>query len=259
MNKSANKRKKGIIATIVITGFILGAYLILITDSYYYVVCSCTAHYYPTMPSRMIGYALLISATLLFIASIWRIKKLSRWWTVPALIVFGIALYGNGYKLYYVACTPSINKVTFFTHHTTLGGIVPKYALNNADSLKAENYKGKILGYSISEKELTLYRIGDNPLKVKIRFLFWKIRPNIFTHTLSPTLHSHRNLEYEKENNEYERIGGREMPIETFLNEIVAEKEFSVYDIKNQRIINEMDGTTRYRFEIKKNESNTNK
>ena len=246
-----NKRKKGIIATIVITGFILGIYLMFATDAYHYVICSCVEHYYPTMTSRMIGYALLLFSTLLFIASVWRIKKLSRWWILPALITFVVALYGNGYKFYYVACTPSIGKVIFFNHHITLGEPVPRYALNNFDNLTTEKNKGKILGYSVSGGILTFYRIGEKPLKVKINFLFWKIRPNIFVHSLSPVLHSFRNLEFEKNNDGYEFIGGQDMPAEVFIKEFfIDHSEFTGKKLKNQKIINGMNGTTRFRFEI---------
>jgi len=49
----------------------------------------------------------------------------------------------------------------------------------------------------------------------------------------------------------YEFIGGKDMPIEVFMNEIFTEKsEFAVKTLKNKRIINETDGTTRFRFEI---------
>ena len=248
-----NKRKKGIIVTITITGFILTVWFIL-EYVYNYAVCTCIAHYNTTFTSRTFGYALLIVSTLLCIASVWRVKRLSRWWIIPVLIIFGIVFYGNGYKFYYVACTSSLYKVTFFNYHTILGNFAPKYALMNTDSLKTGNYKGQLLGYSLSEHELTLYRIGDNPLKVKTSFLFWKIRPNIFIHDLSPRLHSYRNLEYEKNNSDYERIGGEDMPIEVFMEEIFLEKEElflgSTSKMKNQRILNETDGTTRFRFEI---------
>ena len=223
-----NKRKIGIIVTIAMIGFILAVCFLFLEDAYSYVVCTCTAHYYTTLTSRIIGYALLIISTLLFIASIWRVKRLSRWWIIPALIVFGIAFYGNGYKFYYVACTPSLYKVTFFNRHTTLGNFAPEYALRNADSLKTGNYKGQLLGYSVSGQELTLYRIGDNPLKIRTSFLFWKIRPNIFVHDLSPRLHSYRNLEFEKNHHGYERIGGKNMPLEVFIEEIEMTNGFNV-------------------------------
>ena len=245
-----SKRKIGIIATIIVISFILVFY-ILLEIHFYNDECSCVVGYYPMMISRIIGYFLLIFSTTLFIASVWRIKKLSRLWAIPALLAFGIAFYGNGYALYSMSCTSSINKITFFVHNTSFGDFAQKYEPINTDSLKTEKYKGKFLGYSIARKELTLYRIGEQPLKVKTSFLFWKIRPNIFVHTLSPTLHSHRNLEFEENNNVYEFIGGQNMPVEIFLKEILYEKnEFAGKKLLNQKIINETDGTTRFRFEI---------
>ena len=252
-SKTMNKRKINIITTIIITSFMLVFYLLLEIHFYNDIECSCVVSYYPMMTSRIVGYFLLIFSTALFVASVWKIKKLSRWWTIPALIVFGIAFYGNGYALYSMSCTPSINKTTFFVHKNKLGDFTQPI---NTDSLRTGKYDGKLLGYSIAEKELTLYRIGESPLKVKTSFLFWKVRPSIIVHTLSPILHSHRNLEFENNNNGYEFIGGQDMPVEIFLNEIVYEKnEFAGKKLINQKIINETDGTTRFQFETKKNKN----
>lgn len=245
------KRKKGIIATFTIAGFILACYLLMLDNNYNYVVCSCAAHYNTELWARVIGYFLLVVSTFLFLASVWRIKKLSRLWAIPALIVFGIAYYGNGYKFYYLACMSYIEKITFFNHYTTLGEFA---APLNIDSLQTGKYDGKLLGYSVSENELTLYKINEKPLKVKTSFLFWKIRPTIFVNTLSTALHSYRNLEFEKNNNGYERIGGKDMPLEVFMREIFYEKELefagNMAKLKNKQIINAQDGTTRFRFEI---------
>jgi len=248
--KKMNKRKVGIIATLGITSLILLIYIALKNDIFDFSMCSCTARYFPMAISIMIGYALMIVSTLLFIASIWRIKKLSRWWIIPALIVLGVALYGNGYRLYYCPHTPAIYKFNYFTNHTTLGYFVEKWNFE-VDSLKTGKYNGKILGYSVDRQRLILYRIGNKPLEVKTSFLFWKIRPNIFVHDLSPKSHSFRNLEFEENNIGYEFIGGQDMPLEVFLREIYVEKnEFALEELKNKQIINEADGTTRFRFEI---------
>ena len=118
-------------------------------------------------------------------------------------------------------------------------------------SLKTGKYDGKLLGYSVNRQKLTLYRIGEKPLKVRTGFLFWRTPPKRFVSTLSPRLHSFRNLEFEKNNIGYEFIGGRDMPLEVFLNEIMFEgSEFAGKKLKNKQIINEADGTTRFRFEI---------
>ncbi len=250
------KRVIGIITTIIATGIVLFVYLRFENFFYSDFGCGCSSTctgYYPTIISRIIGYVLLIIATLIFIASIWRIKKLSKWWTIPALIIFGIAFYGNGYKIFNKGiCGLSINKTTFFVKQTKLGDFaVADGETIYPDSLKTEKYKGKLLGYSIAGKELTFYRVGEIPLKVKTSFLFWKVRNNVIVCDLSPWLNSFRNLEFEQNNNGYELIGGQNMPIEIFMEEfLIAHKEFQGKKIMNQRIINESDGTTRFRFEI---------
>jgi len=237
-----NKRIKIIIVMFLL--LIVFAFLELIS----YEGCVCTHNYYPTVISKIIGYLLLIISILLFFASICRVKKLSRYWTIPAVIIFVIAFYGNGYMLFSLigGCGNSINKTTFFVNQTKLGDFATDWGPINTESLHSGKFDGKLLGYSISGKNLRLYRIGDKPLKVKTSFLFWKAKP-IFI----PALHSYRNLEYEQNNDGYEFIGGQDMPVEVFLNEfVINHSEFAGKKLKNQRIINETDGTTRFRFEV---------
>ena len=241
------KRKKGIIATIVITSFVIFFYIILEDFFLNHIGCNCTVGFYPTMTSRLIGYVLLIISTIVFIASIWRIKKLSRLWTIPALIVFGVAFYGNGYALYTTGIfTDTINRATFFgIRETKLGTFT---YIRNVDDLKTGKHNGGILGYSVSRRNLTFYRINEKPLNVKTRFLFWKICPQYFIYKFSPALS--RNFEFEKNNSGFEFIGGKNMPIEAFRDEIARTEDFKIDKLKNQQIINETDGTTRFRFEI---------
>lgn len=244
----------GIVLTVILT--ILLGLLYYLLDNFFYsdFGCGCSSTctgYYPVMTSRLIGYGLLIGSTVLFIASIWKLKGLSRLWTIPALLIFGLAFYGNGYMIFNKGgCGYSLNKTTFFINQTKLADFAKADAETiNLDSLKDGKLKGKLLGYSINGNELTAFRIGEEPLKVKTSFLFWKVRNNVIINDISYGLNTFRNFEAEKINGQYEYIGGQGMTEKDFLDEfILTQKELSS-NLKNKRIINESDGTTRFLFE----------
>jgi hypothetical protein len=95
---------------------------------------------------------------------------------------------------------------------------------------------------------LTAFRIGEEPLKVKTSFLFWKARNNVIINDISYGLNTFRNFEAEKIKGQYEFIGGQGMTEKDFLDEfILTQKELSS-NLKNKRIINESNGTTRFLF-----------
>jgi len=97
------KKIIGFVSTVTLTTLLGLLYYSLETFFYSDFGCGCSSAcigYYPVMSSRIIGYVLLISSTILFISSIWKFKGLSRLWTLPALLIFGIALYGNGYMIF---------------------------------------------------------------------------------------------------------------------------------------------------------------
>lgn len=242
------KRKIGIIVTIIATSIILIFCLLLLEVLFLYDDHICHFTYQPTIISRIIGYILLIVSI-----SLWQTRKRSKWWIALALFIFGIVVYGNnGYRIsaLFGGCGNSLYKTTFFTIKTELGDFATNWKIE-VDSLETGNFDGKLLGYSVNRQKLTLYRIGEKPLKVRTGFLLWRTSPRNFVNTLSPRLHSFRNLEFEKNNIGYEFIGGRDMPLEVFLNEIMFEgSEFAGKKLKNKQIINEADGTTRFRFEI---------
>ena len=250
------KKKIGIVTTIVIV-FFLGLFYYFLEDFFYSDFgCGCSSSckgFYPTLTSRLIGYAMLIGSTILFIASIWSHKGLSKFWTIPALIIFGIAFYGNGYMLFNKgSCGLSVNQATFFIHQVKLGDFAKSDAETiNLDSLKAGKLKGKLLGYSLDGNELILFRIGMKPLKVKTSFLFWEVRNNVILNNFSNGLNTFRNFEVEKTKGHYEFIGGQGMSEEDFLYEFVlTNKDLLGKRLKNKHITNEIDGTTRFRFEI---------
>jgi len=249
------KKTIGIIATIILTLLLSFFYYSLEYFFYSDFGCGCSSTcvgYYPVLTSRIIGYFMLIVSSVLFIASIWRFKGLSKWWTIPALIIFGIAFYGNGYMICNKGgCGLSINRITFFVNRTKLGTYAKvdgEYL--NLDSLQAGNYQGKLLGYSLKGRELTAFRIGDKPLKVKTSFLFWKVRNSVILNDISYGLSTYRNFETEKIKGYYEFIGGQGMSEENFLDEfILTEKYLTGKKLLNKRILNADDGTTRFLFE----------
>ncbi|UTX48921.1 hypothetical protein [Chryseobacterium sp. MA9] len=244
----------GIIATIVGIVF-LGIFYYSLEDFFYSDFgCGCSSAcigYYPDMLSRVIGYGLLIASTILLVASIWKFKRLSRFWTIPALFIFGIAFYGNGYMIFDKGtCGYSLNKTTFFVHQTKLGDYAKADGETiDLNSLKVGKLKGKLLGYAIYGNELTAFRIGEKPLKIKTSFLFWKVQKNVIINHISYGLNTFRNMEAEKIKGHYEFIGGQGMTEKDFLNELVLTQKELSGRLKNKKIIDNIDGTTRFLFE----------
>lgn len=248
------KKIIGIVLTIVLTTLLGMFYYSLENFFYSDFGCGCSSTcigYYPVMTSRFIGYGLLIGSTILFIASIWKLKGLSRLWTIPALFIFGLAFYGNGYMIFNKGgCGYSLNQTTFFINQTQLGDFAKSDAETiNLDSLKDGKLNGKLLGYSIIGNELTAFRIGEKPLKVKTSFLFWKVRNNVIVNDISYGLYTFRNFEAENIKGHYEFIGGQGMTEKDFLDEFVLTQKELSSNLKNKKIINHSDGTTRFIFE----------
>jgi len=248
------KKIIGIVITIFLTT-LLGLLYYLLEDFFYSDFgCGCSSTcigYYPVLTSKLIGYFLLISSTILFISSIWKLKGLSRLWTIPAMIIFIIAFYVNGYMIFNKgACGLSLNQTTFFINQTKLGDYAKIDGESiNFEDLKAGKLNGNLLGYSMRNNELTVFRIAKKPLKVQISFLFWKTDNNVLIDDISYGLNTFRNLEAEKEKGKYEFIGGQEMTEKDFLDEfVITQKEFTI-NLKNKKIINHSDGTTRFTFE----------
>ncbi|MCL2131827.1 MAG: hypothetical protein FWH36_05175 [Lentimicrobiaceae bacterium] len=248
------KKILGITTTVLLIGLLVFFYYGLEDFFYSDFGCGCSSTcigYYPTLTSRIIGYFLLTTSTILFIASIWKIKGLSKWWVIPAIVIFGIAFYGNGYMIFNKGgCGQSLNRTILFINQTKLGDYVKDDAETmSLDSLNAGRYKGKLLGYSIEGKELTAFRIGEPPLKIKTSFWFWKVRNNVILDDISYGLNTYRNFEVE-DKGYYEFIGGQGMTEENFMSEFVLTQKYLIgKQLKNKRIINESDGTTRFLFE----------
>lgn len=251
---TATKKKIGIVLTIILTTMLGLFYYSLENFFYSDFGCGCSSTcrgYYPVLTSRLIGYGLLISSTILFIASFWKLKGLSRFWTIPAMIIFGLAFYGNGYMIFNKGgCGLSLNKTTFFINQTKLGDFAKEDGETiNLDSLKDGKLKGKLLGYSIKGNELTAFRIGEEPLKIKTSFLFWKVRNNVIINDISYALNTFRNFEAENVKGHYEFIGGQGMTEKDFLDEFVLTQKELSSNLKNKKITNNGDGTTRFLFE----------
>ena len=217
--------------------------------------CSSTCRvFYPEGTSMFIGYFLLTFSTILIWASVWRFKGLSKLWSIPALIVWVIAFYGNGFMIMNDGvCGLSINKVNWMFNKQKIGDYAKADAETiHPDSLRLGRYKGKLLGYSFSEDELKLYRIGEDPVIVKTGFLFWNIRHGSIANDISYGLNVYRDMKAEIVKDHYEFIGGKGMSEKEFLDEfILTQKEMFRGEMVNRQIVNGGDGTTRFIFDLK--------
>ena len=247
------KKKTNILVTLILT--VSAGILYTSLESFFYsdFGCGCSSTctgYYPIMSSRIIGYGLLIGSTFLFITSAWKFKGLSRLLTIPASMVFILALYGNGFMIFNKGgCGYSLNQTTFFINQTKLGDFAKKDAETiNLDSLKEGKLKGKLLGFSFNGNELTAFKIGEKPLKIRTSFLFWRVRNNVLAQDLSYGLNTFRNFEAERIKGQFEFIGGQGMTEKDFLNEFILTQKGLSTNLKNKRIINSSDGTTRFLF-----------
>jgi len=71
----------------------------------------------------------------------------------------------------------------------------------------------------------------------------------VIVNDISYGLNTFRNFDAEKIKGHHEFIGGKGMTEQDFLNEFVlTQKELSI-NLKNKKIINHSDGTTRFLFE----------
>lgn len=249
-------------------GFISSLILILVLAWIYFQIetflhgdtgCSCSSTcrvFYPTLWSRLLGNVLMLVSAIFITLSLWTFKGLSRWWTMPALFIFVIAFYGNGFMIMNDgACGLSINKVTWMFNKQKIGD----YAKSDAetihpDSLRLGKYKGKLLGYAFNEEGLKLFKIGEDPVVVKTRFLFWEIEENVILNDISYGLNVYRDIKAETIKGHYEFIGGKGMSEKDFLNEFVlTQKEMYAGKMINKQLLNLEDGTTKFIFDLKTN------
>ena len=242
----------GIALTVVITFAIAITYLIL--ECYLYASdfgCGCSSGclgFYVSKFSKIIGHILLIFSTVLFIRSSWRINKLSRWWTVPSVIIFIVALYGNGHSLYYSSpCGFSLREITFYVFENEIADPTTiSYGYFSLDSLREKKYVGNLLGYYIFDNNLYIYRIAAEPLKLKTGFLFWKFDKEEMMKQLSYELSPYRNPSEKLENeNKIELIGGMNMPLKAFWEELKVTGNWDFARVIDKQLINSNDGTTR--------------
>ncbi|MGJ1283511.1 hypothetical protein ACR79P_05745 [Sphingobacterium spiritivorum] len=149
------------------------------------------------------------------------------------------------------SCGLSLNRTIFFINQTKLGDFAKADAESiNIDSLNEGKLKGKLLGYALNGRELTAFRIDAEPLKINTGFLFWYVPDSIIINDISYGLSTLRNIEAENVKGHYEFIGGQGMVEKDFLNEFVLTQRELSGILKNKRIINSKDGTTRFLFEM---------
>ncbi len=240
----------GILLTVFLTAGLTLIYIGL--ENFYYddFGCGCSSGcigFYMSKTSKAIGWVLLVLSTTLFIASIWRVKRLSIFWTIPALTVFIVAAYGNGYMLFNKGgCGLSINQTTFFMLQNKLGDFAKLDGETiYLDSLKTTKYHGKLLGYYLDANDLTVYRIADKPLHLKTGFLFWQPDKDIIIKYLSYGLNTYRKPPKNLPEKKIELIGGQDMPLQAFIDELKITNNWGVTKIWDKQLINSNDGTTR--------------
>jgi hypothetical protein len=244
-------RRNGLIGITIFSVITLLFFYVGLENFYYHDFgCGCSSActgYYVSKTSKVIGQCLLLCSATLFIFSVWKIKGLSIWWTLPALTIFTISFYGNGYMLYNKgACGFSINRTTFFIFQDKLGDFAKidgEYF--SIDSLKNKKYDGKLLGYYLDGDNLTVYRIAEEPLKLKTGFLFWQLDKNVMIGDLSYGLSAYRKPPTNYPEKRIELIGGQGMPLEAFLQELKITNNWGITKIIDRHLIESSDGTTR--------------
>lgn len=142
-------RYTGYLFTALIAAIFVFLYVLFEDASYSDFGCGCSSGctaFHVSRWSKVVGYFLLTFSGLLFIASIWRIRRLSTSWAIPALLVFIIAIYGNSYTIFYKGpCGFSLNRSTFFFLDKKFGDYA-KDDFVSLDNLKSNGYSGKLLG-----------------------------------------------------------------------------------------------------------------
>jgi hypothetical protein len=212
--------------------------------------CGCSSGcigFYAKSSSKIIGYGLILISLLVGLASFFKFRNLSKIWTIPAIVVIAITSYGNGYMLYNKgACGQSLNRTHFYIFQEHLGDFAKidgEYF--SFDSLKQHKYDGKLLGFWLKENKLTVYRINQEPLELKTGFLFWQPNKDEMLKSLSYGLNTFRAAPSQLPEKQIELIGGMNMPLEAFLEELKITNNWGIHKIINQEIINAPDGTTR--------------
>ncbi|MBK7389838.1 MAG: hypothetical protein IPI23_12445 [Bacteroidetes bacterium] len=149
------------------------------------------------------------------------------------------------------ACGQSLNQTTFYLNQKPIGD----FAKSNGESLQLDSlgtgyYSDKLLGYLVKDDNLTVYRIGADPLVVPTGFLFWQIDLETLTNNFSYGLVSYRIPPDSISQKTIELIGGKNMPEEAFLRELERSIDFNRNDIVNPSLTNNSNGSTTYRFQI---------
>jgi hypothetical protein len=205
--------------------------------------CSSGGHgFYLTQTSKFIGYTILILSYIILTISIWNKFNLSRLWAIPAILSFLITIYGNGFMLFSTgACGFSIHKRTAYIFDTHLADTF-RSDLYNINDKKPTN-DGKILGFYLNKSILYLFRINADPIKLKTSFLFWHLDEN----NIKDYFNSFDGVSINHlDTKTIEIIGGKNMPIEAFLN-----KKKQIPNIHEKILLNEKNGTTRLLLRIK--------
>jgi hypothetical protein len=205
--------------------------------------CSSGGHgFYLTLTSKIIGYVLFVLLYSIFIISLWHKFNISRLWSIPAMLAIIIITYGNGFMLFSNGpCGFMIHKRTAYIFETPLADIFRSDLYNIND--KKHAIDGKILGFYLNESTLNLYRINAEPIRLKTSFLLWHLNEK----DIEDYFNMFDGIIVNKLNNStIEIVGGKDMPIEAFLNKIT-----NIPNLYERKIYNDKNGTTRLILKLK--------
>lgn len=247
--------KKRLVPLILLTASIVFGLVTLERFIHSDAACGCSSAcwvIYPEAEHRLAGFFIMAIAYSFALLSLSQWKGLSRWWSIPALLLFGVAFYGNGWMMFNKGpCGQSLNLTTWYTVQEKIADYAqPDGESLDLDSLNAGVYKGRLLGYSFKGNELWVFRIAEPPLKVRTSFLFWKMNANALNDKLSYGIQVHRNGAVENGKGHYEFIGGQGMTASDFIAEFAStQKELRALAGKRGKLVEQDRGTTLFVIE----------
>ncbi len=207
--------------------------------------CGCSSACFgsfPTKKSITIGHTIIFIALIIYLGSSLKSNIINSVLKLFSILMFVFAVYGNSYLIYDpVFCGEGLYKRVFF-YSTKIGD----YAINdslNVEQLKNGKLTGKMLGFTLKDNELTIFRIDKAPVKVKTSFLFWKTDTKALKQQLN-----YRLGVTQLHANHYEFIGGKAMTKEDFLSAelAVVDNKLTHKQLINAKVIHKSDGTTRF-------------
>ncbi|OYQ31935.1 hypothetical protein CHU92_14930 [Flavobacterium cyanobacteriorum] len=240
--------KRTLLKIITIVFIVLFAFIYIWLESFYYtdLTCGCSSacsSFYISKTDKIIGYIIIFLSVIVITVSLWKFRKISRWWSILGLLLLGTAIYGNSLMFFNPnICGSSLNESYLYFFSNKIGDWAKTDSEHiNMDSLKLRKLDGKFLGYYYLNNDLIIYRIGKKPITLHTNFLFWNICKQEITKHISYGLDSYHLPDNSEEMTIL--LGGQDMPIQAFMQE-VNYNNFSK-GLKYQKLLKFDDGTTR--------------